>query len=46
EDWRPSCCFVLPVIDLCLYLHEGYLSSRGGAFEGSTLVVVYRIVSL
>ncbi|MCI57204.1 hypothetical protein A2U01_0078455, partial [Trifolium medium] len=32
--WRPSCCFVLSVVDPCLSLHEGYSSSRGGDFEG------------
>ncbi|MCI89953.1 hypothetical protein A2U01_0111242, partial [Trifolium medium] len=33
-DWRPSCCFVLPMVDPCLSHLEGYSSARGGAFEG------------
>ncbi|MCI71383.1 hypothetical protein A2U01_0092646, partial [Trifolium medium] len=25
EDWRPSCCFVLRVVDPCLSLPKGIL---------------------
>jgi hypothetical protein len=32
EIWRHFCCFVLPVVDLCLSFLEGYSSSRDGAF--------------
>ncbi|MCI58470.1 hypothetical protein A2U01_0079725, partial [Trifolium medium] len=34
EDWRPSCCFVLPMVNPCLSHPERYSSSRGGTFEG------------
>ncbi|PNX91350.1 hypothetical protein L195_g047480 [Trifolium pratense] len=34
EDWRPSSCFVLPVVDPYLFLPWGFSSSRSGDFEG------------
>ncbi|MCI21045.1 hypothetical protein A2U01_0042209, partial [Trifolium medium] len=37
-NWRPSCCFVLHVVNSRLSLPEGYSSSRGGAFEGSSFL--------
>jgi hypothetical protein len=39
-DWRPFCCFVLPVIDHCFF-SCGDSSSRGGVSEGFCFLVVY-----